>query len=176
MPNYRRLFVPGGTYFFTVNAADRNDSILTDNIGLLRAAFRTVKTRHPFDILSIVVLPDHLHTVWRLPEGDADYSLRWRWIKSHFSRHVQGAETRSASQVRRRERDLWQNRFWEHMIRDDESLERHIHYCHLNPVKHGHCGSVADWPYSSYHRDVSRSIVPSPCHGDPSMDWNAGER
>ncbi len=171
MPNYRRLFVPGGTYFFTVNAADRRGSLLTDHIDVLRQAFRTVKARHPFDILAMVVLPDHLHTVWRLPPGDVNFSARWRRIKSEFSKAIPCPDQQDA----RPGRGLWQDRFWEHMIRSDEDLANHIHYCHINPVKHGLCDKVADWPYSSFRRDMAQGVLPQGWEPDTTHPLHVGE-
>src|SRR5215472_7545741 len=110
MTAYRRNLVAGGTYFFTLNLADRRLPLLTDKIGLLRAAFRYTRRRHPFGIEAIVVLPDHLHTIWRLPEGDADFATRWRLIKSTFSRGLPAQELVTASRVRHGERGIWQRR------------------------------------------------------------------
>ncbi len=101
MTNYRRNFVPGGSYFFTVNLADRRLRLLTEHIDLLRAAFRYAQTRHSFEIAAAVILPDHLHAIWTLPEGDADYALRWRLIKSAFSRGLPKDERISASRARK---------------------------------------------------------------------------
>src|SRR5262245_34730264 len=118
MTSYRRNFVPGGSFFFTVNLADRRHSLLTANVDLLPAALREIRQRHPFSIDAIVVLPDHLHTVWTMPEGDADFSTRWRQIKSAFSRNLTAGEAVSASRAGRAERGIWQRRYWEHTIRD----------------------------------------------------------
>ena len=106
--------MPGGSYFFTVNLVDRRRALLTDHIDLLRAAFRQVRARHPFAIEATVVLPDHLHAIWTLPEADADFALRWRLIKSAFSLRVPGGERISASRATRGERGIWQRRYWEH--------------------------------------------------------------
>ncbi len=152
MSVYRRNFVPGGTYFFTVNLEDRNLRLLTGNIELLRAAFRYTHARHPFTIDAIVVLPDHLHAIWTLPNGDADFSTRWMLIKSSFSRGLKAADTSSPSRQRRRERAIWQRRFWERTIRDEADFATHVDYIHYNPVKHGHAPDQAAWPYSSYRR------------------------
>ncbi len=152
MSIYRRNFVPGGTYFFTVNLDDRNLRLLTENIELLRGAFRYTYARHPFTINAIVVLPDHLHAIWTLPNGDADFSMRWMLIKSYFSRGLKIAETTSPSRQRRRERGIWQRRFWERTIRDEADFAGHVDYIHYNPVKHGHAPDQTAWPYSSYRR------------------------
>lgn len=170
MTNYRRNIVPGGSYFFTVNLADRQSALLTDNIAGLRSAFRYARGRHPFTIEAIVVLPDHLHAIWTLPEGDADYSLRWRLIKSTFSRALPNGERLSASRSSKGERGIWQRRYWEHTLRDENDFARHMDYIHFNPVKHGHVARVKDWPYSSFHRMVRMSVYPEDWAGDVSKD------
>ena len=154
MTNYRRNFIPGGSYFFTVNLVDRHSCLLTENIETLRAAFRYTRSRHPFTVEAMVVLPDHLHTIWSLPEGDHDFALRWRLIKSAFSRELPAGESISESRAAKGERGIWQRRYWEHTLRDEHDLERHVDYIHFNPVKHGHVSQVRDWPYSSFHRMV----------------------
>ena len=153
MPNYRRVFVPGGCYFFTVNLLDRDSRLLVDHIGNLRDAVRETKHRFPFEIDAMVILPDHIHAVWTLPEGDADFSVRWRWIKIRFSRSIPKGERLDAVRTARGERGIWQRRYWEHLIRDERDLSNHIDYCWFNPVKHGHVANAEDWPYSSFHRD-----------------------
>ena len=165
MTAYRRHYVPGGTYFFTVALAERSRRLLVDHIDLLRASFRQVKAAHPFEIVAIVILPDHLHTVWTLPEGDSDYSTRWRQIKSGFSRALPHGERLSASHKTKAERGIWQRRFWEHTIRDEADLTRCVDYIHFNPVKHGYVTAVADWPHSSFHRSVSEGIHPAELAG-----------
>jgi len=108
--------------------------------------------------LAIVVLPDHLHCVWTLPEGDADNASRWAQIKSGFSRRLPAGEWRSARRIARRERGIWQRRYWEHLVRDEEDLRRHVDYVHFNPIKHGHVARLADWPHSSFHRWVGAGV------------------
>ena len=151
---YRRSLVPGGTFFFTVNLADRQSDLLATHIELLRATMRLIRQRHPFEIVAMVVLPDHLHAIWRLPEGDADYPKRWSLIKAGFSRGLPRTETIRASRLVKRERGIWQRRYWEHQIRDDGDLARHVEYVHFNPVKHGYVKQAAEWPYSSIHRFI----------------------
>ncbi len=153
MPNYRRIFVPGGCYFFTVNLLDRQSRLLVDHIGPLRDAVRDTHARFPFVIDAMVILPDHLHAVWTLPPGDADFSVRWRWIKIRFSRALPKTERLDPVRLARGERGIWQRRYWEHVIRDERDFRKHIEYCWFNPVKHGHVAKVEDWPYSSFHRD-----------------------
>ena len=114
MTSYRRNFIPGGSFFFSVNLADRSLSLLTAHIDLLRAAFREIRQRHPFTIDAIVVLPEHLHTVWTMPDGDANFAMRWRQIKSAFSRNLENSETVSPSRAAKGERGIWQRRYWEH--------------------------------------------------------------
>ena len=161
MTAYRRNLVAGGTYFFTLNLADRRFPLLTDNIGLLRAAFRYTRHRHPFTIDAIVILPDHLHSLWTLPAGDSDFSTRWRLIKTTFSRGLRPGERVSASRSRKCERGVWQRRFWEHTIRDSSDFARHVDYIHFNPVKHGYVKRVQDWPFSSFHHMVRLGCYPA---------------
>ncbi len=169
MPTYRRNFVAGGSYFFTVNLANRRFRLLTENIDLLRAAFRYTRQRHPFAIEAIVVLPDHLHTIWTMPEGDSDFAVRWAIMKARFSRALRKGEPVSASRRRRRERGIWQRRYWEHTIRDEDDFARHVDYIHFNPVKHGHVESVGAWPFSSFHRMVRLGFYPESWAGDPKI-------
>jgi putative transposase len=161
MAHYRRSSAAGGTFFFTVNLADRTSRLLVDEIDRLRRAFELARTRYPYRTLAYCVLPDHLHVVWRLPDGDADFSLRWSVIKRAFSSGLPAAGTRSVSKLAKREKSLWQRRFWEHQIRNETDLQRHIDYIHFNPVKHGHVKHVTDWPYSSFHTYVGRGVLPS---------------
>ena len=163
MATFRRALVPGATYFFTVNANKRR-KILTHPclITALRAAFRSVKAQHPFEIDAFVLLPDHLHCIWTLPPGDANYSLRWNVIKRLVSQRTKAllSQNLSSIQQERREIGLWQRRFWEHQVRDDRDLEQHVNYIHWNPVKHGYIEQVVEWPYSSFHRYVKRGLLP----------------
>ena len=149
--NYKRIKHSGATYFFTVNLEDRSNPILTQHIPLLRQCFKSVQEKHPFYIDAIVILPDHLHCIWTLPKDDSDYSTRWMLIKSQFSRGIPQRETISKSRSGKRERGIWQRRFWEHVIRDDNDMKNHIEYIHNNPVKHGYAQRPTDWPYSSVH-------------------------
>ena len=153
--------VEGASYFFTISLADRGSSVLVDNIDILRDAYARTISEQPVWSDAFVVLPDHLHAVWTLPEGDADFSTRWRKIKARFSHAVSVTSACSQSKVAKGERGIWQRRFWEHMIRDDRDYSNHMEYCWGNPVKHGLVKRVSDWPYSSFHRDVRRGIVPT---------------
>ncbi len=166
MSRYRRLFIPGGTYFFTVALADRRSELLIREITLLRKAYEIVRHSRSFETAAICVLPDHLHALWVLPNGDCDFSTRWTLIKSQFSRGLPASKHRSASKIERREKGIWQRRYWEHLIRDDSDFARHIDYIYYNPVHHGLVGRVKDWPHSSFHRDVSRGLLPEDWGGD----------
>ena len=176
MPNYRRAFVPGGCWFFTVNLLDRRTRLLTDHIEALRDATRRTRHGYPFRIDAFVVLPDHLHAVWTLPPGDADFSIRWRLIKSRFARSIPKDERLSRVRRARGERGIWQRRFWEHLIRDDADYARHVEYCYINPVKHGLVRRVSDWPHSSFHRAVRAGIFPEDWAGDIGPAGEFGER
>jgi putative transposase len=166
MSRYRRAKFEGGWFFFTVTLADRSSDLLVRNVERLRRMYKTAQERRPFETIAIVILPDHLHAIWALPPDDADFSLRWSLIKSGFSRGLVADAPRSASKLIKRERGLWQRRFWEHAIRDDADLARHVDYIHYNPVKHGLVGRVRDWPYSSFHRYVEQDHLPSDWGGD----------
>lgn len=155
---YRRANTPGGTYFFTVNLADRSGDLLTQRIDTLRLVFRRVKDKRPFRIDAIVVLPDHLHAIWTLPEGDSDFAVRWALIKSGFSRALPAGEKVGSGREGKGERGIWQRRYWEHQIRDDRDMQRHVEYVHFNPVKHGHVKRASDWSYSSIHRYIERGV------------------
>ena len=176
MPNYRRAFVPGGCWFFTVNLLERRETMLVDHIVYLREAVGRTRQGLPFTIDAFVVLPNHLHAIWTLPRGDADFSTRWRLIKSRFARALPKQERLSAVRLERRERGIWQRRFWEHLIRDDADYARHIEYCYINPVKHGLVNRVSDWPHSSFHRDVRAGIFPLDWAGELERDGEFGER
>lgn len=161
---YRRVNIPGGTFFFTLVTCQRREVFSTpESVELLRNAFRYTIQRMPFIIVASVILPDHLHFIWELPLDSGDYSTRWRLIKSHFTRHWQAREQISVSVSRRDkgERDVWQRRFWEHYIRDEDDLSRHIEYIHFNPVKHGLVDSPAKWEYSSFLRFVRDGYYPA---------------
>ncbi|MGE8504019.1 MAG: REP-associated tyrosine transposase [Pseudomonas sp.] len=174
MSTYRRERIPGATYFFTVTLADRRSSLLVDEIALLRQVYVEASKRMLFKTIAICVLPDHLHTIWQLPEGDSDYSHRWALIKSRFSRALPAAPV-SASKLQKREKGIWQRRFWEHRIRDDDDLVRHVDYIHYNPVKHGLVVQVRDWPYSSFHRYVERGVLPLGWGGRCDVSGGFGE-
>ena len=169
MAQYRRDSTAGGTWFFTVNLAERQSKRLVDEIHTLRAAFSSVRARHPFDVNAIVVLPDHIHAIWTLPEGDADYALRWRLIKTVFSRVQPPSERRSESRESKHERGIWQRRYWEHRIRDERDMSAHVDYIHINPLKHGCVSRVRDWPWSSFHRHVREGLLPCDWRDTPDF-------
>ncbi len=153
---YRRSDVKGGTYFFTVNLADRSNDMLIRHIDLLRNVVAEVKEKHPFDIIAMIVLPDHLHAVWELPQDDEKYPMRWSLIKSGFSRLLPKTEPINFSRQSKRERGIWQRRYWEHQIHDERDLQQHVDYVHINPVKHGYVERASDWPHSSIHRYIKK--------------------
>ena len=165
MRTYTRAFTPGGPVFFTVNLADRSGTLLTDHIAALRASVKSVRDAHPFRIDAMVVLPEHLHAIWTLPPGDADYPTRWALIKAGFSRRLPKTEPIGASRRNKGERGIWQRRFWEHQIRDETDYARHVDYIHYNPVKHGYVKSPRDWAHSSFRRFVREGIL--------AADWGA---
>ena len=152
MSNYLRPHRTGATVFFTVTLAQRGTDTLTRHIDTLRAAVHQTRSQRPFAINAWVVLPDHMHCIWTLPEGDSDFSTRMAAIKARFSRCLPEGHIR-ASHILRREKGIWQRRFWERHMRDDADLAAHTQYCWQNPVKHGLVNHAKDWPYSSYHRD-----------------------
>jgi putative transposase len=160
---YRRIRVPGGSWFFTVVTRDRNPVFRKPvGVALLRHALRKVSRRMPFSIDAMVVLPDHLHCIWTLPAGDTDYSTRWRLVKTFVTRHgktVIGDHTVS----------IWQPRFWEHMLRDPGDYRAHIDYIHYNPVRHGYVDRAIEWPYSSLHRYVRNGVLPADWGGHGFM-------
>ena len=136
-----------------------------------------VKESYPFSIVAMVVLPDHLHAIWRLPVGDAAYPMRWSLLKAEFSRRQERGERASLSRAAKRERGIWQRRYWEHQIRDESDLARHMEYIHFNPVKHGWVIRPVDWPDSTLHGYIERGRVPRDCDGYVGDDGGgSGER
>jgi len=166
MSGYRRVRVPGGSYFFTVNLLERRRRLLVEHIDLLRESFRIVRQQRPFHIDAIVILPDHMHAIWTLPEGDTDYSGRWRSIKKRFAKGLPREELLSSTRIRRHERGIWQRRFWEHTLRDDRDYANHVDYIHYNPVKHGWVERPGDWPHSTFLRFVASGVYPNDWGGN----------
>ncbi|MGK7922296.1 MAG: transposase [Trichodesmium sp.] len=168
---YRRAKTPGATYFFTVVTYNRQKILCKpENVDLLRKAFRYVMEKHLFKIDAVVILPDHIHSLWTLPENDADVSTRWRLIKSYFSRkcYSQYEEKNSTYRQHKKEKNVWQRRFWEHQIRGDSDFTNHIKYIHYNPVHHGLVTAPSYWEYSSFHRYVKAGIY--------DQTWGSSER
>jgi putative transposase len=164
MRSYKRVKIEGGCYFFTLTLANRQgNDLLIRHVDELREAFRLTQRDHPFKMDAVVIMPDHLHCLWQLPPGDDDFSTRWYLIKSRFSRSIKPGEFISKSRLGKGERGLWQRRYWEHLIRDENDYYRHADYIHYNPVKHGYVQAVKDWQYSSFHRWVARGLYP--------LDW-----
>jgi putative transposase len=129
----------------------------------LKNVMRKVKAAQPYTFMAQVVMPEHLHAIWRLPPGDADFPMRWLLIKAGFSRRIAKTEVIAASHAAKRERSIWQRRYWEHQIRDETDLERHVDYIHYNPVKHCWVTSAADWPHSTLREYIKRGMAP--------VDW-----
>src|SRR3989337_1380530 len=166
MPDYRRAYLKGRTFFFTVVSYKRYPIFREEAaIDLLWQCFQTTMTIYPFRVESTVILPDHLHTIWTLPDSDHDFSTRWKRIKATFSRHYRGCiiEDVSESMRRKKEKGIWQRRFWEHAIRDQTDFNRHCDYIHYNPVKHGLVNSPSEWKHSSFGKFVERGLY--------SQDW-----
>ena len=162
MSQYKRTYIPGGSYFFTLVAHQRKLLFNTEeNISILRNAIKKIKNTRPFNLEAIVILPDHLHCIMQLPENDVDYSSRWREIKKSVSIQIHPESNA------RNERPVWQRRFWEHTIRDEEDWHRHMDYIHYNPVKHGYVKNVKDWPWSSFEKMVEKGLY--------DLNWGANE-
>jgi putative transposase len=178
MPRYRRATVPGGCYFFTV-VTERRQPLLTQPQvrTALREAILLVRETLPFTIDGWVLLPDHLHAIWTLADGDADFSTRWRLIKRHVTRACASNFVRPEYLTTRRAAKhcgtLWQHRFWEHLIRDERDFRHHLDYLHGNPLKHGLVGQVSDWPWSSFHRWVERGVYPANWAGSVAENLTA---
>ncbi len=172
MSNYRRVRIPGASYFFTV-VTHRRQAILC-NRGVPRLLLDTmnqVREELPFSLEALVIMPDHLHSLWSLPETSSDYSKRWALIKLRFTKlmatRVDCSHVTSPARAARHDGSIWQRRFWEHMIRDPADFNVHFHYIHFNPVKHGLVTRVADWPFSTFHRFLKTGVY--------SRDWGGLE-
>jgi putative transposase len=165
MPDYIRLYESGGTYFFTVVTCIRRPLLRSDSaVSILNGCFKRVMKLHPFTIEALVLLPDHLHTIWTLPSGDSDFSMRWNLIKGNFSRRLRPeSDNPSVSREKHREKTVWQRRFWEHLLQQD--FNRHCDYIHYNPVKHGLVRSPGDWVHSTFSEFVAKGLY--------SPDWGS---
>jgi putative transposase len=179
MRRYIRTGLPGATYFFTLALHDRSARWLVEHIADLRACFAHVKASHRFHIDAMVVLPEHLHAIWTLPAEDGDFSTRCMLVKQSFTRALQvnGALDSVSARPRGKsgERSVWQRRFWEHQIRDEDDYERHVDYIHYNPVKHGWVMRAAEWPYSSFHRHVREGKMQEDWGISAAIDGQFGE-
>jgi len=175
---YRRAITKGGTFFFTLVTYHRRPLFDdAENIHLLRNVMREVKAAHPFTIEAFVLLPDHLHCIWTLPELDSNFSMRWRLIKAYFTRRCP-KKYKYFSTIARKHKDeqcIWQRRFWEHQIRNEKDLIKHVEYIHYNPVKHGYVKTVSEWPYSSFFVFVKRKIYPKNWGSGMSFIESAGQ-
>ncbi len=180
MSNYRRSKTPGASYFFTVVTYKRQPILIDpESRKILRTVVADVKKEYPFKIDAWVLLPEHIHCIWTLPNDDADYSKRWGLIKSDFSKQTKTLfnhpEWLNKSRIKHRESAIWQRRFWEHQIRDQKDFNQHMDYIYYNPVKHGYVPQVIDWPYSTFHRDVKKGLYPSNWGGNPDNTLVANE-
>ena len=165
MPNYLRAYLPGGSFFFTVVTHQRRRVFSNDaTVDVLRNTVQDVRQRLPFTVDAWVVLPNHIHAIWTLPEGDADFSKRWGLIKATFTKRAIAAGFVDAGTP------IWQPRFWEHRIRDERDFAAHIAYVYVNPVKHRLVSSVVEWPWSSFHRDVQRGLYPAKWGSEIKVD------
>ena len=180
MSDYRRVYTGGRCYFFTVVMHRRQAILCNDDIRLaLREAIISTRKAYPFAIDAWVLMPDHLHCIWTLPEGDTNFTTRWAMIKRFVTKQCaekyQRDEWLNKSRSKRKESTLWQRRFWEHVIRDEKDYQRHFDYIHFNPVKHGYVSAVKDWEYSSFHRYVENSVYPVNWGGSTNIDEDFGE-
>ncbi|NES77302.1 MULTISPECIES: transposase [unclassified Okeania] len=179
MPNYRRPNISGGTYFITQVTYQR-ETWLCGEVGrkALREAIERVRDKHPFSIDAFVLLPEHFHCLWTLPANDGDFSMRLRLIKTYVTKHYKQelAINReiSLSRQKRKESNLWQRRFWEHLIRDEQDFVNHCDYIHYNPVRHGLCTNPQDWQFSSIHRFIAQRIYPANWGRDGSPEIPQG--
>jgi putative transposase len=167
MVHYRRCKIDGGTYFFTVTLKNRNSTILVDHIDDLKKAIKEAKSFLPFTINALVILPEHIHTIWQLPDNDHAYATRWRIIKSKFTKSLLNKNI-VINKDRHGLYNLWQRRFWEHVIRDEQDYINHVNYIHFNPVKHQYVTCARDWPYSTFHEYVRQGLL--------SENWGCGEK
>ncbi len=155
---YRRTDIEGACYFFTINLENRKSSLLIDKFSHLRDVINHVKQKHPFKLDALVIMPEHFHMMITLPENDNNFANRIMLIKSGFSRKIPKTEDINRSRIHKRERGIWQRRYWEHFIRDEKDYERHVDYIHYNPVKHGYVKKAVDWKYSTIHKYIELGV------------------
>lgn len=180
MSEYRRANTKGGTYFFTLVTHRRQKLFLDDHVRhALREGIEKTRITFPFQIIAWVLLPDHLHCIWTLPEGDADFAKRWGMIKRHVSRHcthiINIEQHPSVSKLKRKESNFWQRRYWEHQIRDETDFKKHVDYIHWNPLKHGLVNQISDWPHSTFHRFVHDGVYSKNWCGSGGAELNNAE-
>ncbi|MBL7107096.1 MAG: transposase [Phycisphaerae bacterium] len=178
MSNYRRANFAGGYYFFTAVTYNRREIFVNSNARqCLRKAWRKTRDRHPFDVIAMCLLPEHIHCIWHLPESDCDFSTRWRLIKRYFTIGYIDSGGKELKQSNSRkckgEKGIWQRRFWEHHIRDQRDLQNHVDYIHYNPLKHNLVKTLEDWPWSTYHKFVKQGFYKHRVLKD--FDGNFGE-
>ncbi len=174
MPEYRRIYQPGGTYFFTIVTYNRKPLFSSQQCrDILHSCWQEVQSRHPFKTIALCLLPDHIHTIWNLPEDDVDYPMRWKEIKRLFTRKYMdliGSDgARNESHQVQGEASIWQRRYWAHVVLDQEDLNDHIDYIHINPLKHGLVNRVADWHYSTFMKYVEKGIYPTDWGGEKEI-------
>ena len=163
---YKRYIQPGGTYFFTVVTYKRKKIFQDDEeILLFRKSVKHVRKNHPFEMSAYCICPDHIHMIWTLPENDGDFPTRWRLIKSYFSKNWKQAHQKASTSSRdnKNEQMVWHRRYWEHYIRDEDDLNKHIDYIFYNPVKHGYVDTPSKWKYSNFLDYVEKGFY--------SIDW-----
>jgi putative transposase len=169
---YRRAYTQGACYFFTVVTEKRQPLFADDaNVNLLRNAFYSIMQKRPFTIDAAVILPDHLHCIWTLPVDDADFSTRWRLVKTWFSKRCDERYklTPNTHRMNKKQQAIWQHRYWEHQLRDEQDVKQHIDYIHYNPVKHGYVTNPVDWKHSSIHRFIKQGVI-DPHWGEGMID------
>ena len=167
MSNYIRDKTQGGCYFLTFNLLDRKSSLLLTHIDKFRDAYAKTIQHHQFKLDAMVVLPDHVHIMITLPPNSDNYAVIVASIKSQFSRQINKTEAITLSRQAKRERGIWQRRFWEHRIRDDADYRQHMDYIHHNPVKHGYVTNPQNWQYSTLHKLIKKGVYPA--------DWGTDE-
>jgi putative transposase len=165
MSNYRRDYSTGATWFFTIVTYQRREFLCDDKVRkALRDAIRKVQTKYPFEINAWVLLPDHFHCIWTLPEQDSNFQLRIRLLKRYVTQTCSCILHRDSlntpSRRKRKESTIWQRRYWEHKIRTETDFKHHMDYIHYNPVKHGLSESPSEWSYSTIHRLMKQSVYP----------------